>query len=209
MGARAFAISSALVASLAAVVACGPSFQVVYEGDARFEHCYALDETASVPMAEKTDCWTQWMKSYTYGQTRNRVDYASTRAKALREVPVMPTDEAVMSAAPGEGLGRVGRDLPVTTNAFEAPPKTMAQADAGRRAVSPPEGAEAKLETAADEPPQQQSPQLPLGAIVPQTTPREPCTDRCRSEWQTCRATCRGKCGACDRSYGGCMKRCF
>ncbi len=123
--------AAAALAALA-VAACGPSFQVVYEGDARFEHCYALDETATVSMQEKTECWTQWSRSYTYGQTRNKIDYAATRAKALRDVPASPTDEAVMSAAPGGGAVRpLGQDEPVPTSAFTPPPQTMRESDAG------------------------------------------------------------------------------
>ena len=81
---RQIATTLAALAGLGAlgVVACGPSFQVVYEGDARFEHCYALDETPQISMQEKSDCWSTWIRSYTNGQTRNRVDYAAMRAKA-------------------------------------------------------------------------------------------------------------------------------
>ena len=38
---RARARQVAVASSLLAVVACGPSFQAIYEGDQRFEHCYA------------------------------------------------------------------------------------------------------------------------------------------------------------------------
>jgi hypothetical protein len=178
---------------VAAPCACGPSFQVVYEGDARFEHCYALDDTPTAPMQDKSECWTEWMKHYTYGQTRNRVDYAAMRAKALREVHAAPTDEAIMGAAPGEAIGPVrGHDEPVPTNAFEAPPKTLNDV----------ESAKPRVDSGAVEPPKHQPP-APM-------TPREPCTDRCHSEWQTCRGSCKAKeCGTCDQSYSGCMKRCF
>jgi hypothetical protein len=191
----------ALALAIVAAVGCGPSFQVVYEGDARFEHCYALDETAQVSMQDKTDCWTTWIRSYTYGQTRNRVDYAATRAQTLRNVPKMPTDEALMSAAdPSEGVPRLSHDEPLTTNAFAPPPKTMNDIDAG--------AASTQSDTEVVQRPTATTP-LPIGAVVPSTTPREPCTDRCRSEWQGCRASCTTKCGACDHLYGGCMKRCF
>jgi hypothetical protein len=183
------------------VGACGPSFQVVYEGDARFEHCYALDETPQTSMEEKTDCWTTWIRSYTYGQTRNRVDYAAARAQTLRNVPKMPTDEALMSAAdPSESPPRLGHDEPLTTNAFAPPPKTLNEGDAGSAPANPARDAEVV---------QKPTPPLPIGAVIPPSAPREPCTDRCRSEWQACRAACTTKCGACDHIYGGCMKRCF
>ncbi len=183
--------------AVAGLVACGPSFQVIYEGDARFEHCYALDELPQISMDEKSECWSQWTKSYTYGQTRNRVDYATMRAKALREVPAAPTDEALMSAAPGEGTGRaVGHDEPATTNAFAPPPTTMSDVDGGAAQAGG---------TGMD--------QIHVPGTTPASAPpppREPCTDRCRSEWGTCKGACRAKgCVACDTSYGGCMKRCF
>jgi len=196
------------LAASALVVACGPSFQVVYEGDARFEHCYAIDDTPTIPMQEKTECWTQWMKSYTYGQTRNRVDYAAMRAKALQEAHSAPTDEAMMGAAPGGGTARlIGQDEPVTTNAFATPPKTMSDGDAGA------------VEQGTSSPP----PVVKLVPVAPFTpandasgapTPGQACTTACRGTWDTCRDGNRdaGKAlatRACDKSYGRCMQKCF
>ncbi len=193
--------AGALALTALALAGCGPSFQVVYEGDARFEHCYALDESPTVSMQEKSDCWTQWLKSHAYGQTRNRVDYAALRAKALREAPATPTDEAVMSAAPGGGTGRqVGQDEPVTTNAFATPPKTMSEGDGGHDAGTLEKGvteAASVVNRAAS-------------VWTPQVAPAEECTSRCRATWHTCRTTCVAKaCGPCDATYGRCMKGCF
>ncbi len=181
----------------ATLAACGPSFQLVYEGDARFEHCYALDETPTAPMADKTECWTQWMQSYTYGQTRNRVDYAAMRARALHDA-VLPTDEALMGAAPGGGTSRsLTHDEPIPTNAFAPPPKTLQDADAGVEAADHAPNTTAVV-TAVPAPP------------PPLQPPRGACTDRCQGQWQSCRAACtKGHCAECDASYGGCMKGCF
>src|SRR4051812_49840524 len=88
--------------ALALVAGCGPSFQAIYEGDARFEHCYALDDAPNAPMKDKTSCWRDWTQHYTYGQTRDRVEYAKARARALTRVNGEATDEALMQAAPGE-----------------------------------------------------------------------------------------------------------
>src|SRR5437868_3840856 len=97
-------VSIAGAALLVAVVAaCGPSYQALYEGDARFEHCYALEEASLSSMQQRSDCWRDWMLRYTYGQTRDRVEYASARYRALSRAPQAPTDEAMMEAAPGEG----------------------------------------------------------------------------------------------------------
>src|SRR5262245_15726431 len=94
----AFALVSAASAALAA---CGPSFQVIYEGNSRFEHCYALEENPQASMPAKAACWRDWSEHYTYGQTRDRINYATARYVALSEAPNAPTDEALMMAAPG------------------------------------------------------------------------------------------------------------
>ena len=64
------------------VVACGPSFQAVYECDVHFEHCYALDESGASVEAKK-ECWRDWLHGYTYGQSRDRVEYGGTRYSEL------------------------------------------------------------------------------------------------------------------------------
>jgi hypothetical protein len=201
VGAGAASAWGLLASTALTLTACGPSFQVVYEGDARFEHCYAMDESPTVSMQEKSDCWTQWLNGHVYGQTRNRIDYAAMRAKALREAPATPTDEAVMSAAPGGGTGRpIGQDEPVTTNAFATPPKTMSEGDgahdAGALDKSVGEAASVANRAAA--------------AWTAQAAPSEDCTDRCRATWHACRTACDAKaCGSCDATYTRCMKRCF
>ena len=81
-------------------LSCGPSFQTLYENDARFEHCYALDEgTASIK--DKAACWQDWKEHHTLGQTRDRVDYAQSRYVALAS-NALPTDEGMMQAAAGQ-----------------------------------------------------------------------------------------------------------
>src|SRR4051812_3724316 len=97
-----FVAGIAPLVALAALAACGPSYQALYEGDARFEHCYALEEASLSSMQQRSDCWRDWMLRYTYGQTRDRVEYASARYRALSRAPQAPTDEAMMEAAPGE-----------------------------------------------------------------------------------------------------------
>lgn len=131
LGRRPTRLSLALAASAgAAAVAlalgagCGPSFQAIYEGDVRFEHCYALDENSSVALRQKSDCWTDWLQHYTYGQTRDRVVYATARARAMSQLGQAPTDEAMMSAAPGE-VPQSGITAPAPTSAFAPPPKTL------------------------------------------------------------------------------------
>lgn len=179
--------------------ACGPSFQAVHDGEARFEHCYALDERPNEPLARKADCWDDWAKHYTYGQTRDRVQYAMQRARALSQVPNLPTDEAMMSAAPGEGV-RNAAAAPAPTSAFAPPPKTMEAADAGNGvdAAAPGNGRDGRdgHDGAGNEP------SVPKPAALS-------CADDCESTWINCRTQCRTKkCDECERTYKGCLRKC-
>ena len=105
----------------AAVIGCGPSFQAVYEGNARFEHCYALEENPQMAMPDKASCWRDWSEHYTYGQTRDRIQYAIARYVALSQAPRVPTDEALMMAAPGERPRVSTITAPAPTDAFATP----------------------------------------------------------------------------------------
>jgi hypothetical protein len=187
------AIAGAMVAS------CGPSFQVVYEGDSRFEHCYALDENPNVLMQQKGECWSDWLKHYTYGQTRDRVEFAAVRYRAIMRAGTLPTDEAVMGAAPGEGAKGVAL---APTNAFVSPPKTI-----GEESSPPPQAP-------APAPPVAQSPLQP--AAVPSASvslpppPGSECFETCNGKWQECRATCSlAVCTACDKTFSKCARGCF
>lgn len=53
-------LSASAIGALGGALACGPSFQAIYEGNARFEHCYALEENAQTGMREKAECWRDW-----------------------------------------------------------------------------------------------------------------------------------------------------
>ena len=62
---------------------CGASLNAVYEGDVRFEHCMALDSMADVKPTIRRACWEEWSTYYTFGQTRDRVEYAAIRQRQL------------------------------------------------------------------------------------------------------------------------------
>ncbi len=184
------------LAWFACAVACGPSYQALYEGDARFEHCYALEENGGAAMTQKSECWRDWTARYTYGQTRDRIEYAAARLRALQRAPVAPTDEAMMQAAPGEGRSS-SIDTPAPTSAFEPPPNTLA-ADAGaiQRVALP-----GYLDAG--------------NALVTESKSAEPpesaCGTSCDATWSRCKMTCDAgtKCEACARDYKRCMRNCF
>ena len=115
---------------LLATTACGPSYQSVYEADVTFEHCYAIDDRADAPLAQKRDCWQTWRSRYAVGQSRDKLEYALARAEALSRGTSSPTDESMMAAAPG--VAHVSQVVaPQLTNAFAPPPKTLDQDDGG------------------------------------------------------------------------------
>lgn len=144
---------------VAAACGCGPSFTALYEGDARFEHCYAMEDQGSQSLQKRADCWRDWMDHYTFGQTRDRVQYASARYKALTS-PALPTDEGMMSAAPG-GAEETSNPALAPTSAFAPPPTTASAAPSSTSTTAP------WMATA----PEELNPQQSDDAGVPRVTP--------------------------------------
>ncbi|HEY6725627.1 MAG TPA: hypothetical protein VI197_16440 [Polyangiaceae bacterium] len=62
---------------------CGPSIQPIHEGGVRFEHCYRLDLDAKIAPAHRHACWKQWLEVYSYGQSRDRLEYSQRRLRDL------------------------------------------------------------------------------------------------------------------------------
>jgi hypothetical protein len=174
---------------MAAIVAlgalsCGPSFQAVYEGDVRFEHCYALDQGPASPEARKV-CWRDWLHGYTYGQSRDRVEYAAARFSQLSLAPTLPNEES-RDSRPLRQPSPVAAPLP--TNAFAPPPNLASSASATAPAAS----TRAPAREAA----------LRL--------PGAECSDACAQRWTTCRAACsEHACDECDRGYRTCVPACL
>jgi hypothetical protein len=180
----------AVLVAVALAIACGPSFQAVYEGDVQFEHCYAIDESSSAPMKEKAECWRDWTRNYTYGQTRDRVEYAVSRHYALTVAPTLPTDDVLQQSAPGGGFRKNLISAPAPTSVFAPPPNTMPveHEDGGAHLDAGP--TLAKIEIRA---------------------PGAACTDACEQGWQGCKSTCGPKkvCAACDTTHAQCMIGCY
>jgi hypothetical protein len=110
----------ALAGGSAGAVACGPSFQAVYECDVHFEHCYAMDES-DAPVDAKKECWRDWVHGFTYGQSRDRIEYGGTRLSQLSLGPSLPSEDVG-----GDG-SRPRRTIaaPMPTNAFAPPPNVI------------------------------------------------------------------------------------
>lgn len=204
------------VGALSTALACGPSFQAIYEGNARFEHCYALEENAQKPAAEKVDCWRDWSEHYTYGQTRDRIHYATARYVALSQSTNVPTDEAMMMAAPGMTPRQSTITAPAPTNAFEPPPKVLDDVDGGGliggKALRPNETsktvvfAPGSTTPVASVAPSASAPPAADAGAAPDAGARLPgadCTAPCAAKLRECTGA------ACDKTYRACMRGCF
>jgi hypothetical protein len=119
--------------------ACGACIRALYESDVRFEHCMALDAAPEVKPTIQRACWEEWMSFYTFGQTRDRIDYARERRKELG----VASDFDEADPPPRRGTAGVAPD---PTSAYAPPPSTMASADGG----APDSGSPAVAENTAD-----------------------------------------------------------
>lgn len=170
---------------------CGSSYQAMYESELRFEHCYALDESASASLQDKGQCWRDWTQHYAPAQTRDRVEYANARSKALARAPSLPTDEALMEAAPGVVATTNLLVAPAPTSAFAPPPIT----ERGPQA-SP------TLSAASAEP--------SAVGTQPRSVPHEvECAASCTQAFQSCVGACSGRgCTPCEAALVACAKGC-
>lgn len=186
----------------ALLVGCGPSFHAIYEGNARFEHCYALEENPQSNMRERADCWRDWSERYTYGQTRDRIQYATARYVALSQAPNVPTDEALMMAAPGMTPRVTTITAPAPTSPYSPPPKVLDEADAKAPPVRPGE-----QNVVLGVPPDAATPPVPV-PVPQQALPQNACADTCGRQFRDCSVATDGGPG-CERAYGKCMRGCF
>jgi hypothetical protein len=188
--------------------ACGASYQAIYEGEVRFEHCYKLDEQPAIPLTQRRECWREWTKFYTYGQTRDRIEYALARQRLLAqriENPGATAAEAALEADAGAGAaGTLAAPMP--TSAYEAPPAThqMRSPDAGTDAPEPaarPVPAPAPHEDVVD-------------LLDPSNNPPGgECTLGCVKAWRACKSGCtadaKGCKSRCDLRYRTCVPKCL
>jgi hypothetical protein len=168
---------------------CGASIQAVYEGDVRFEHCMALDSRPDVKPASRRICWDEWRSFYTFGQTRDRIEYAAIRDRQLNSA--VDFDEGDVKVARSSSAS--DND---PTSALAPPPMLIAVVDAGAAPVPPPAATPVAATAVAEV------------AVAP---PAADCATDCKQTWAFCRDECRT--AACDKGcsskYKRCMKRCF
>jgi hypothetical protein len=168
-----------------ALLACGPSFEAIQEGDLRFAHCDRLDLDPHIAPSHRLHCWREWRRVYTYAQTRDRIEYAQRR---IAEVV--------------SGDTRPSFDLP---SGVERPLPSTAAASAPSAGSNPPPKLEA---TALAEP---ISGQASGSAPPPPSTAQPDCRARCEAARESCSMGCETKptgCQPCGPELDSCLLEC-
>ncbi len=185
----------------AALVAggCGASVSSIYEGDVRFEHCMALDARPAVTRPQRRQCWIEWVRYYTYGQTQDRVEYAVAHASGSERAAKESESAPILAA-------------PEPTSAFAPPPMMLEPGNAGGAAPPPPLSAPSARPAAPSAPrPVPPAPDATPPTDTPAPPPVDPgCQADCAEARADCRTTCQG--GSCEKScsgkYARCLERC-
>jgi hypothetical protein len=190
---------------------CTPRYQSLYDSDVRFEHCYRVDEERQVAIIDKLQCWQDWNRHHSYGQSRDRISYAVARERTLGQA-LAAGEKAVPRGAAGESAGT----LPQPMTAYAPPPPTMTPASApgesagdhgGRSGVREPAATEGATRVATSS--------LAMSSVDGATpmvdAPGASCSGGCGKTWANCKHQCpSGNCRtSCDEQYRGCMKGCF
>lgn len=182
-----------LVAAVAVAPGCGPSVQSIYEGSVRFEHCYRLDLEQDVATSHRQACWTSWLDRYTYGQSRDRLEYARRRVRAFATGDV---DRPILHV--GQTQQEDSRQfylvVPAPTSVHASPPPiaTRTHIIEEAPAASPADGAK----------------------VSEKAAPSEDCAAACKASFSSCNQACdpvakSTACKSCDPDYKKCMQRCF
>jgi hypothetical protein len=195
---RLLVLPVALVPPLAAfcwALGCGPSVQSIYEGNVRFEHCYRLDLDVNIAPTHRLACWREWLHVYTYGQVRDRIEYARQRVGALEQGDTSrPPLNLIAGRRPEERSWYLSEPAPTSAH---APPPPMWKAESPATPPAPAVSVE--------------------GPPKPPPAPGETCARDCRDELTSCNSECAGdagaekpkKCRGCEPDYKKCMRRCF
>ena len=150
----------------------------------RFEHCMALDARPDVKPTIRRACWDEWRMFYTFGQTRDRTEYAALRDRQLGVASDFDEGDAQLAKVGGPSVVE-------PTSALAPPPRLIAAVgDAG----------------VADA-----LPDAPSDAEIDAAPPAAGCAADCEQAWTFCRNDCKtARCDkACSSKYKRCMKRCF
>jgi hypothetical protein len=126
-----------------ALLGCGPSFEAIQEGNLRFAHCDRLDLDPNIAPSHRLHCWREWRRVYTYGQTRDRVEYAQRR---IAEVVSGDTEPTFVLPTGGERRRDTRHDSSVLSP--EVPPPAVVAAPATPAAGTPTNGSNTDVDPA-------------------------------------------------------------
>ena len=169
---------------LVSVSACGASIQAVYEGDVRFEHCMAMDSRPEVKPTIRRACWDEWLKFYTFGQNRDRVEFARVRIKQLN----LASDFDEADWAPSRQMAAAA---PEPTSVLAPPPMTLGSGTTGDAGAPKSQDGGANASSGDDD----------------KAAPSSKCAAECEDAWGLCKRDC--KTAACEKACMGKMTRCM
>jgi len=174
---------------------CGPSVQSIYEGNVRFEHCYRLDLELDVATSHRRACWTTWLDRYTYGQSRDRLEYARRRVRAFAAGDANPPTLKIGGDDSEQETRQFYLVVPAPTSVHASPPPIATRFNAP-----------------GDAPPAPSA--TPPASSSNKPAPGEDCAGACRSAFSSCSDACAEgakstACKSCDPDYKKCMQRCF
>lgn len=214
-----FAAPAALLWGPVLALGCGPSVQSIYEGDVRFEHCYRLDLELDVASSHRQACWTNWLNRYTYGQTRDRLEYARRRVRSFAGGDTARPTLNIGTDATQQESRQFYLVVPAPTSVHASPPPIATRVNMTEPA---PSNSAARSDSAT--PSDSAAPSNsagPANSAAPATgpslrklAPGEDCAGACRSAFSSCSQACEGEaqgaaCKSCDPDYKKCMQRCF
>jgi hypothetical protein len=152
----------------------------------------ALDSRPDVKPTIRRACWEEWRKFYTFGQTRDRVDYALLREKQLSGASDFDEGEWM------EASLKPSKAVPEPTTVLAPPPMMLNQGSDGGVANPIVDGGATDGAASTDG----------GDASAP---PTAACTAECEATWNFCRQEC--KTPACEKNCTGkykvCMRQCF
>ncbi|HEY3237107.1 MAG TPA: hypothetical protein VGJ84_20475 [Polyangiaceae bacterium] len=218
-------------ALIGSALGCGPSVHSVHEGWTRFEHCYRLDLDEEIAPPHQQACWREWTQRYTYGQPRDRIEYARRR---LRELVSGDADRPALNVDAGyrPEERQFYLSVPAPTSAHSPPPPIAT------RWYAPPEQTAPAAVTVS-------APSAPPAARPIPAAPGDECANGCRSKRAQCLDSCQrgggpdagaatrsekkppqasqkrkqsdparptadaGVCSSCDADYKACTVRCY
>jgi len=148
-----------------------------------------------VAPSHRQACWTAWLDRYTYGQSRDKLEYARRRVRAFASGD---TDKPTLRLAQTQAQQDARQFylvVPAPTSVHASPPPIATLTNMPTTAA-PSNSAEAPTKSSNN------------------VTPGEDCAAACRGAFSSCNQACdpatkSAACKSCDPDYKKCMQRCF